>query len=319
MNLIEAHDTAVRALADYPFESHYVEVPRLPGSRESLRLHYVDEGPRGARPVVFLHGNPGWSYIWREQIKAAAKAGYRAIAVDLVGMGLSDRPADLEDYTVARHVEWLRAALFQALDLQDLVLVLQDWGGILGCRLLALEPDRIAGVCATNTGFPARDPALPLPDDIEARGPFVAFQAMAAAAPVWEPWKLLPMVTVEPVPEDLIAGYHAPYVDSPARGSQAFPALLPTRPDCVMLPDNFEAWKVLEQFERPFVTIYSDQDQITAEGWKDFVARVPGARDQPHQILAGGGHFLQEDIPKEYTRALLQWLTTTFPSETPSP
>jgi haloalkane dehalogenase len=131
MNLIEAHDTAVRALADYPFSSHYVEVPRLPGSRESLRLHYVDEGPRGARPVVFLHGNPGWSYIWREQIKAAAKAGYRAIAVDLVGMGLSDRPADLEDYTVARHVEWLRAALFQALDLQDLVLVLQDWGGIL--------------------------------------------------------------------------------------------------------------------------------------------------------------------------------------------
>ncbi len=312
MDILEASDDAVRALADYPFESRYAAVPREPGTSETLRVHYIDEGPRDGRPVVFLHGNPGWTYIWREQVKAAAAAGFRAIAVDHVGMGLSDRPTELDDYTVARHVEWLRAALFDVLDLRELVFVLQDWGGILGCRLVALEPDRIAGVCCTNTGFPERDPSIPLPDDIDASGPFAAFQAMAAAAPVWEPWKLLPMVTVTPPAEDVVAGYRAPYARSAARGSQAYPALLPTRPDNPMLPDNFEAWKVLERFDRPFVTIFSAQDQIAPHGWKPLVERIPGAKNQPHQILEGGGHFLQEDIPEPYTNAVVGWLQSTF-------
>ena len=312
MDILEASDDAVRALADYPFESRYAAVPREAGTSETLRVHYIDEGPRDGRPVVFLHGNPGWTYIWREQVKAAAAAGFRAIAVDHVGMGLSDRPTELDDYTVARHVEWLRAALFDVLDLRELVFVLQDWGGILGCRLVALEPDRIAGVCCSNTGFPERDPSIPLPDEIDASGPFAAFQAMAAAAPVWEPWKLLPMVTVTPPAEDVVAGYRAPYAGSAARGSQAYPALLPTRPDNPMLPDNFAAWKVLERFERPFVTIFSAQDQIAPHGWKPLVERIPGAKNQPHQILEGGGHFLQEDIPEAYTDAVVGWLQSTF-------
>jgi len=312
MEILEAPDAAVRALPDYPFDSHYVDVPREPGSAETLRVHYVDEGPRDGRPVVFLHGNPGWTYIWREQVKATAAAGFRAIAVDHVGMGLSDRPTRLDDYSVQSHVDWLRAALFEGLDLRDLVFVLQDWGGVLGLRLLALEPDRVAGVCCTNTGFPERDPAEPLPENIEADGPFAAFQAMAAAAPVWEPWNLLPMVTVTPIDDAVVQGYRAPYAESPARGSQAYPALLPTRPDCVMLPDNFAAWKVVEKFDRPFVTIFSDQDQIAPSGWEPLVARIPGAKGQPHQILEGGGHFLQEDIPEAYTGAVVDWLRTTF-------
>ena len=312
MDILEAPDDAVRALADYPFESRYAVVPREPGKSETLRVHYIDEGPRDGRPVVFLHGNPGWNYIWREQVKAAAAAGFRAIAVDHVGMGLSDRPTKLDDYTVARHVEWLRAALFDVLDLRELVFVLQDWGGILGCRLVALEPDRIAGVCCSNTGFPERDPSIPLPDEIDASGPFAAFQAMAAAAPVWEPWNLLPMVTITPLGEDVVAGYRAPYTGSAARGSQAYPALLPTRPDNPMLPDNFEAWKVLERFDRPFVTIFSAQDQIAPHGWKPLVERIPGAKNQPHEILEGGGHFLQEDIPEAYTNAVVGWLQSTF-------
>lgn len=312
MECLEAPDDAVRLLPDYPFERHYAHVPTTPDSDTTLRVHYIDEGPRDGRPVVFLHGNPGWSYIWREQVKAAADAGFRAIAVDHVGMGLSDRPTELSDYTVARHVEWLRAALFDVLDLEDLVFVLQDWGGILGFRLLALEPDRVAGVCATNTGFPARDPGIPLPEKIEASGPFAAFQAMAAAAPVWEPWTLLPMVTVTELSESVVQGYRAPYEDCPPIGSQAYPALLPTTPACVMLPDNFEAWKTIEHFERPVVTIYSDKDIIAPEGWKDLVERIPGAVGQPHQILEGGGHFLQEDISEAYTAALLDWLQATF-------
>jgi haloalkane dehalogenase len=313
MKILQVPDDALRGIADYPFESHFVSVPVEAGSSDTLRIHYVDEGPREGRPVVFLHGNPGWSFIWREQVKAVAAQGFRAIAVDHVGMGPSDRPSELDDYTVQRHVDWLRAALFDSLDLRDLVFVLQDWGGILGLRLLALEPDRVAGVIASNTGFPERDPSEPLPPGpIEATGPFAAFQKMAREAPVWQPWTLLPMVTVTPLRDDVRAGYEAPYRDVPAIGSQAYPALLPTTPDNPMLPDNFEAWKTLERFDRPFVTIFSDKDVIAPEGWKQLVARIPGAKGQPHQVLEGGGHFLQEDIPEAYSRAITSWLRDQF-------
>ena len=313
MKILRTPENALRDIVDYSFESHFASVPVEPDSDETLRIHYIDEGPRGGRPVVFLHGNPGWSFIWRHQVRAAAAQGFRAIAVDHVGMGLSDRPTELDDYTVQRHVDWLHAALFDVLDLTDIVFVLQDWGGILGLRLVALEPDRVAGVVATNTGFPARDPNEPLPDGpLEASGPFAVFQKMAREAEVWEPWKLLPMVTVTPLDPDVASGYEAPYRDVPAIGSQAYPALLPTRPDNPMFPGNFEAWKVLEKFDRPVVTIFSDKDSISPDGWKQLVARIPGAKDQPHQILEGGGHFLQEDIPEAYTDALTTWLRDRF-------
>lgn len=308
MKILRCPEDALRDLEGFPFASRFVEVPTEPGAAETLRLHYVDEGPRDGQPVVFLHGNPSWSWIWRRQIAAAAAAGFRAIAVDLVGMGLSDRPSALADYTVQRHVDWLRAALFDALDLRALVFVLHDWGGILGLRLTALAPDRVAAIAISNTGLPERDPSEPLPEQIEAKGPFAQFQQSARDAAVWEPWNLLPMVMVTPISDAVREGYRAPYRDVPALGSQSFPLLLPTRPDNPMLPDNFAAWKVLERFERPVVTIFSDRDLIAPHGWKPIVARIPGAKDQPHVILEGGGHFLQEDVPEAYTDALLGWL-----------
>jgi haloalkane dehalogenase len=295
-------------LADFPFASHFVAVPD--GEGGTLRIHYVDEGPRDGRPVVFVHGNPSWSYLWRRQIQAVAAAGFRAIAVDLAGMGLSDKPSELCDYSVARHVAWLRAALVDALDLRDFVFVLHDWGGIIGLRIVAEHPDRVAGVAISNTGLPARDPGEPLPPGpIEARGPFAAFQKMAREAPLWEPWTMLEGVMVTPVREEVRAGYRAPYPDpSLTIGSRAFTQLLPTRPDDPMLPDNWRAWKVLERFERPLVTLYSDRDIVAPQGWQALVARVPGAKGQPHAVLEGGGHFLQEDVPEAYTSALLAWL-----------
>ena len=310
MKILSTPSGVTAALADYPFASHFATVPD--GEGGSLRVHYVDEGPRDRRPVVFLHGNPSWSYIWRKQIPAVVSAGFRAIAVDLVGMGLSDKPSELGDYSIARHVAWMRAALVDVLDLRDFVLVLHDWGGIIGLRVLAEHPDRVAGVAISNTGLPERDPNEPLPPGpIEARGPFAAFQKMAREAPVWEPWNMLPMCMATPVTEQLRAGYRAPYPDPVLTiGSRAFTQLLPTRPDNPMLPDNWRAWKVLERFERPFVTLYSDKDIVAPTGWQTLVARVPGAKGQPHAVLEGGGHFLQEDIPDAYTRALVDWLRT---------
>lgn len=308
MQVLRTPDGATADLADYRFAPHWVEVADGEGGR--LRLHVVDEGPRAAPPVVFLHGNPSWSYIWRHQIAAVAAAGWRAVALDLVGMGLSDKPSRLEDYTVARHVEWTRAALIDGLGLDRIRFVLHDWGGIIGLRLLARHPERVAGVAISNTGLPERDPAAPLPPGpLDARGPFAAFQRMAREAPRWEPWTMLEGVMTTPVSAAVRRGYQAPYPDPALTiGSRAFTQLLPTRPDNPMLADNWHAWRVLERFERPFVTLYSDRDVVAPGGWQAFVERVPGARGQPHAILAGGGHFLQEDLPEAYTAALLAWL-----------
>ena len=316
MKIHQTPDGLTEGLPDYPFESKFVSVPVDPETNpgESLRLHYIEAGPADGRPVVFLHGNPSWSYLWRHSVQATAALGYRAIALDLVGMGLSDKPSEIDDYSVARHVAWVRSALVDGLDLHDMILVLHDWGGILGLRVLALHPDRVSGVSISNTGLPERDPKEPMPEGpIEATGPFAAFQKSAREAAVWEPWNLLPMVMATSISDAIRAAYHAPYGEShPAIGSQAFPGLLPTRPDNPMLPDNWEAWKVLECFEGPFVTIFSDKDIIAPDGWKPLVARVPGAKDQPHVILTGGGHFLQEDIPDAYNEALTNWLRDRF-------
>jgi len=310
MRILRSPDDAIDGLDDYPAGHRWVEVPAGDGQR--LRVHLVDIGQGGSSPapvVVMLHGNPSWSYLWRHQIGPLVAAGYRVIAPDLVGMGMSDKPSELDDYTVDRHVEWMRALLVDELALADVDLVLHDWGGIIGLRLAAENPGLVQRMVISNTGLPDRDPTEPLPDIIEATGPFADFQRMARETPVWEPWAMLPMVTeVEPEAE-VVEGYRAPYPDpSLTIGSRAFTQLLPTRPDNPMYPANHEAWKVLEGWTKPVLTVFSDRDIVAPDGWKPIVARIPGAAGQPHVILEGGGHFLQEDIPEAYNETLLSWL-----------
>lgn len=294
------------SLPDFPWPVREVQVDF--GS-ETLRVRHVDEGPRNAPAVVFLHGNPSWMYIWRESIRAVTSAGYRAIALDLVGMGLSDRPAQMEDYSVARHVDWTRAAL-DAIGVQSFVFVLHDWGGIIGMRLVAENPGRCAGMCISNTGLPSRDPALDFSDDADTpKGAFAGFQKFARTTPAWEPWTMLEGMMVTPVRDEVRDGYHAPYPDqSHTVGSRAFTQLLPTTETNPMLVPNWHAWSVLERYDRPVLTLFSDRDIVAPKGWKEIVARIPGAAGQPHQILEGGGHFLQEDIPATYNAALVAWL-----------
>ncbi len=310
MRILQSPADAVDDVGGYPAGRRWVEIPAGDGQR--LRVHLIDTRPGespAARTVVLLHGNPSWSYIWRNQIGPLVEAGYRVIAPDLVGMGMSDKPLDLADYTVARHVEWMRAVLVDELELSDVDMVLHDWGGIIGMRLAAENPGLVNRMVISNTGLPDRDPAEPLPDNIEATGPHADFQKMALEAPVWEPWAMLPLVMVTEPAVETVDGYRAPYPDpSLTIGSRAFTQLLPTRPDNPMYPANHEAWKVLEQWTKPVLTIFSDRDVVAPHGWKAIVARIPGAKDQPHTILEGGGHFLQEDVPEAYTEALLTWL-----------
>ncbi len=294
-------------IADYPTGSRFVTIPA--GDVQDLRMHLVDAGDADAPVVVFLHGNPSWSYIWRHQIAAAVAAGYRVIAPDLVGMGLSDKPSEMSDYTVARHVEWMRALLVDRLALSGATFVLHDWGGIIGMRLAAENPGLVERLVISNTGLPWRDLAEPLPDVIEATGPFADFQEFARTTLEWQPWAMLPMTMVTEPSGDVVHGYRAPYPDpSLTIGSRAFTQLLPTRPDNPMYPACNAAWDVFEGWTQPVLTIFSDQDIVSPDGWKPIVARIPGAQDQPHVILEGGGHFLQEDIGEAYTDALTAWL-----------
>ena len=310
MKILQSPADAVDDLPGYGFDRRWIDIPA--GDGQTLRVHLVDHGPADAPVVVMLHGNQSWSYIWRHQIGPVVDAGYRVIAPDLVGMGMSDKPSELDDYSVVAHVEWMRALLVDELGLRGATFVLHDWGGMIGMRLAAENPGLVARMSISNTGLPWRDITEPLPDVIEAAGPYAAFQEMARLAPVWEPWSLLPMVMVTEPSADIVDGYRAPYPDpSLTIGSRAFTQLLPTRPDNPMYPANHAAWAVLEQFTGPVLTIFSDKDLVAPDGWKPIVARIPGAAGQPHVILEGGGHFLQEDIPDAFNAALLPWLKTT--------
>lgn len=307
MKILSTADDAADQIADYPTQRRYVAIPA--GDGQELRVHLVDAGDAGAPAVVFLHGNPSWSYLWRHQIRAVVAAGYRAIAPDLVGMGLSDKPSEMADYSVERHVAWMSSLLFDVLDLHDATFVLHDWGAIIGLCLVAEQPDRVGRVVVSNSGLPTRDPAAPLPEVIEAGGPLADFQRFARDAPVWEPWTLLPMVMVTKPSADVVAAYRAPYPEAELTvGSRAFTQLLPTRPDNPMYSITYPAWKALETFDKPFLTIFSDQDAVAPTGYKPLVERIPGAAGQPHVVLEGGGHFLQEDLPEEYSAALIAWL-----------
>jgi len=229
MKVLTSPESAADGLPDYDFRRRWVSVPDGAGGR--LRVHLVDDGDPAGRPVVLLHGNPSWSYLWRHQIRALADAGYRVIAPDLVGMGMSDKPSEMADYTVARHVAWMRALIVDELDLRNLALVLHDWGGIIGLRVLADVPDRVRACVVSNTGLPERDPDLPLPaGPIEARGPLADFQAFARDAPTWEPWTLLPMCMVNPVPQQVPSPSGAgpsPSCCRPARTTRCCPATGP--------------------------------------------------------------------------------------------
>ena len=279
-------------LPDYPFAPNY----RYLG--DGLRLHYVDEGPQDSRhTVLMMHGEPSWSYLYRHMIPAVAERA-RVIAPDLIGFGRSDKPARQSDYTYARHVAWM-SEWFELMDLDDVVLVCQDWGGLIGLRLVAAYPERFAAVVVANTMLPVGGTFTPPPE-------FTAWQAMAANAPEFPVGDILQGATTRTLTADEVAAYNAPFPNGTYKaGARVFPSLVPTAKDDPENPAQLEAWKALEAFDKPFVTAFSDLDPITRGGEKVFQRRVKGAANQPHTVLTGGHHFLQEDVPAELSAVVL--------------
>ena len=291
MRALRTPDDRFDGLPDYPFQPHYVEVPTGDGEG-SLRVHYVDEGPADGEVVVLLHGEPSWSYLYRTMIPVLVDAGLRAVAPDLVGFGRSDKPAERADYTYARHVEWMRAALFDRLELRDVTMLGQDWGGLIGLRLVAEHPDRVARVVAANTFLPTGDTP---PGDA-----FKAWQRYSQEAPDLHIGGSVKGGCVSDLSPEVVAAYDAPFPDdSYQAGARQFPLLVPTSPDDPAAAANRAAWEVLGTFEKPFLTAFSDGDPVTRGADRFLQQSIPGAAGQPHTTIVGGGHFLQEDKGQE--------------------
>jgi len=295
MDILRTPDERFARLPGFPFEPHYVEV-------DGLRIHYVDEGPREADPVLLLHGEPSWCYLYRKMIPVLAAAGHRAVAPDLVGFGRSDKPAAREDYTYQRHVDWMRG-LIEALDLRNATLVGQDWGGLIGLRLVAENEDRFARVVAANTFLPTGD-----------RPPgeaFLGWQRFSQTAPEFHIGRIIQGGTATVLPDDVVAAYDAPFPDDTYKaGARQFPMLVPTKPDDPASAANRKAWEVLRRWEKPFLCAFSDSDPITAGGDRAFQAEVPGTKGQPHTTITGAGHFLQEDKGEDLAAAVNAFLAT---------
>jgi haloalkane dehalogenase len=286
MDALRTPDDRFVGLPGYPFEPHYAEIPD--GDGGTLRVHHLDEGDPDAPVVLLLHGEPSWSYLYRHMIPVLVDAGLRAVAPDLVGFGRSDKPAHRTDYTYARHVAWLSAHVFDQLDLRDITLVCQDWGGLLGLRLVAAAPERFAAVVAANTFLPTGDG--------KAGEAFLAWQKFSQEVPELPVGRIVNGGCTTDLTDDVIAAYDAPFPDeSYKEGARQFPTLVPTSPDDPEAPTNRAAWEVLSGFERPFVCAFSDKDPITAGNERHLIERVKGAAGQAHTTIEGGGHFLQED------------------------
>lgn len=295
METLRTPDDRFHDLPDFPWEPHYVDVDAGDGSGP-VRMAYIDEGPRDAQTVLMLHGEPSWSFLYRKVMRPVLDAGHRVVVPDLIGFGRSDKPTSVDDYTYARHVAWV-TDLLDRVGLDDMVLVCQDWGGLIGLRIVANQPERFAGVVAANTFLPE---GTGTPSQA-----FVDWQRFSQTVEEFPTGFILQGATVTELSDAEVAAYEAPFPDQRhLAGARVFPALVPTSPDDPGGVDNAAAWSTLERFDKPFVTAFSDQDPITAGNDVPLQRRIAGAKDQPHVTLEGGHHFLQEDVGPELGRVV---------------
>lgn len=336
MKRLRTPDDRFQDLPGYPFAPHYTDVPD--GEDGTLRIHHVDEGPRDGSPVLCMHGQPTWSYLYRHMIPVLVDAGLRVLAPDLVGFGRSDKPAAREDYTFQRQVDWFTAWLVEN-DVRHATFLGQDWGGLIGLRLVAENPERFDRVVVANTGLPTPQgvseeraravrefrrsaPTPTLPELMAAIGnpdPKAPERTFA----YWQKWTwetedipMGPFIASNIDGRTLSAGetaaYDAPFPDASYKaGPRAMPSQVPTLSDDPSIPANLRAWEVFDQWEKPWLCAFSDNDPVTAGGDRPFRERVPGAKGQPHATLKGGGHFLQEGRGVELANIVADFVKST--------
>lgn len=298
MEFIRTDDSRFADLDGFDFAPHYSEIDDLEGGK--LRLQYIDEGPKDGEIVLCLHGEPTWSYLYRHMIPVFTGAGHRAIAPDLIGFGRSDKPLHREDYSYARHVAWMRDWV-QQLDLRGITLVAQDWGGLIGLRLVAEMPERFAQIVVANTALPTGD--QPMGDA------FKSWRDYSQKADPFDAGRIVYGGTSQKISAGEIAAYNAPFPDESYKaGARAFPMLVPDSPDNPASEDNRAAWKVLRSLDVPVLTAFGADDRIMAGVDAVFQKLMPGAAGQPHQVLPNAGHFLQEDVGPELAKLVVEFV-----------
>jgi haloalkane dehalogenase len=295
VELLRTPDEQFTNLPDYPFAPHYAEV-------DGVRIHYVDEGSANAAPLLLMHGEPSWSFLYRKMIPILVAAGHRVVAPDLVGFGRSDKPAAGADYTYQRHVDWM-TGLLTTLDLREATLFGQDWGGLIGLRMAAENEARFARIIAANTFLPT--------GDIPPGRAFLRWQRMSQEMPDFRAGDIVKGGCASELSDAVIAAYNAPFPDERyLAGARVFPLLVPTSPDDPAAPANRAAWDVLRRWRKPFLCAFSDRDPITRGGDRYFQEAVPGAQGQPHTTITGAGHFLQEDRGEELAQIIVGFLAS---------
>jgi haloalkane dehalogenase len=299
MQFLRTDDRYFENLPDYSFTPNYLMVADDEGGE--LRVHYVDEGPKEARPILLMHGEPSWSYLYRKMIPILVNAGFRVIAPDLIGFGRSDKPTKRSDYTYKRHVGWMHSLLNQ-LELNDITLFCQDWGGLIGLRLVAEQGERFSRIVAANTGLPTGEHS---PGEA-----FKQWQTFSQEVPIFPAGAIINGGVTSDLSPEIIAAYNAPYPEEKYKeGARQFPLLVPTSIDDPASESNFAAWKVLSQWQKPFLTAFSDKDPITGGGDKIFQKLIPGTKGQQHTTIINGGHFLQEDQSERLAEVIINFVS----------
>lgn len=285
MQSLRTPDDRFADLPDWPWEPHYADVT---ADGETVRMAYVDTGPRDGRAVLLLHGEPSWSYLYRAMIAPLADAGLRPVAPDLIGFGRSDKPVRREDYTYARHVAWITDLVIATLDLRNAILFGQDWGGLIGLRLAAEHGARFAGIVASNTFLPTGD--MPLGEAFE------QWRRFSQETPELHVGRIVDAGAHRALTPDEIAAFDAPFPDDRFKaGARQFPMLVPAAPDDPAAAANRAAWQVLERWDKPFVCAFGALDMITRGADRILQERIPGAAGQPHVTLDGAAHFSPQD------------------------
>jgi haloalkane dehalogenase len=283
-------------LPDYDFAANYVDV-------DELRMHYVDEGPSDGEVVLLLHGEPSWSYLYRYMIPPLAEAGLRVIAPDLIGFGKSDKPTKKSDYSYAGHVAWMRQFV-ETLDLNGITLFCQDWGSLIGLRVAAENEQRFARIALGNGGMPTGDEEMPKA--------FKIWRAFARFSPWFPIGKIIQKATITELSDEIVAAYDAPFPSSRYKtGARAFPMLVPTTPDDPASDANRAAWKIFAEWQKPFLTMFSNRDPVTRGAEAPWQETVPGAKNREHVEIRNAGHFLQEDKGPELAEELLNFIRET--------
>jgi haloalkane dehalogenase len=291
--VLRTPDDRFENLPDFPFDPHYTEV-------DGIRVHYLDEGPPDGQVVLLMHGEPSWSFLYRKMIPVLTAAGYRCIAPDLIGFGKSDKLAKRTDYSYKFHVDVMNQ-FFRSLDVQNAVLFGQDWGGLIGIRVLVDNLERFDRMVVANTGLPTGEHTPP--------DAFKAWLEYSQNVEDFHVGGIIKGGCQSDLSDAVVAAYDAPFpADEYKEAARIFPAFVPISPDDPEADNNKQAWKTLSQWDGKVLTLFSDQDPITMGGYKPFQKLLPGAKNQPHATIEGAGHFLQEDKGEELAQKMVAWL-----------